>query len=120
MALKNSTGFRVTTRDLTSACNPDKFRAEGVKAELDFKGIIDNKIAGNINIEMTINGHEVLLTGEPQVSLNHFELRLTGNSAKLSPEEREKIKRRIDKMNRMLETGSIIIDEDDEEDGEGL
>lgn len=112
MALKNSTGYRVTTRDLTSVCDPDKFRAEDVRPVIIFKGIQDNKIVAGINIEMTVNGYEVVLTGEPQISLNHFELRLTGNSAKISPEEREKLERRIEKYKKILATGSLIIDDD--------
>jgi hypothetical protein len=122
MALKNSTNFRVTTRDLTIATDPRVFgkmltntedgseklnpdSAELLEQKIDFKGIVDNKIQAEISLTMKINGWEVLLKGEPTISLNHFELSLTGNSAKLTPEEAEKIQKRIELLQQKLQLG---------------
>ena len=125
MALKNATQFRVTTRDLTTACDPRVLKpiitsaedgeedvitfhpdaAKDVVPKLTFLGIQDNKISAKVEISMKINGYEVLLVGEPLISLNHFELQLTGDSAKLSPEEAEKIQKRIQALQDKLAAG---------------
>lgn len=112
MALKNSTGFRVTTRDLLNACDPKELTAEDIKPTLEFLGIVDNKAQVKVSIDMKVNGYEVNLSGEPLISLNHFELKLTGNSARLSPEEAEKIKKRIEDLQHKLEMGVMPTDEE--------
>ena len=112
MALKNSTAFRVTTRELTNACNPEKLTASEIKPKIEFLGISDNKIVTNISISMTINGFDVILAGSPSISLNHFELSLTGDSTKLSPEEADKIVKRIQELNKKLQLGIQATDEE--------
>ena len=79
MALKNSTGQKVTTRELCKACDSDKqvITNELLKySEISFRGIVDNKINVEILIDLEINGVPVRLRGNPTISLNHFELSL--------------------------------------------
>lgn len=112
MALKNSTNFRVTTRDLQDATNPKDFKAEIMETKFRFDGIDDNKIVGRVDVVLKIGDFEVLLTGEPAISLNHFELQLTGNSAKLTPEEAEKIRKRIEALQEKLQAGVMPTEEE--------
>jgi hypothetical protein len=76
MALKNSTGQKVTTRELTKACDETRMTAIKIDNKIQFKGIVDNKISADINIELIVDGQLVVLVGSPLISLNHFELRL--------------------------------------------
>jgi len=121
MALKNSTKFKVTTRDLTDATDPRIFgtdhpdSAKEVKTVVNFCGIKDNKILLTLEVFMKIGEHEVLLKGDPEISLNHFELELTGESAKLTPEEKIKIQQRIASLQAKLEAGVAVSDIDNDE-----
>jgi len=115
MALKNTTGFRCTTRDFINALQAGRFTARDVKPRISVIGVDENKILFDISVEMVIpkgdgDEVEVLLTGQPPVSLNHFELKLTGRSARLSPEEAEKMKRRIQELAQQLELNGISVD----------
>ena len=112
MALKNSTNFRVPTRELQIATDPKNFTAEILETKLRFDGIDDNKMACRIDVVLKIGNFEVLLTGEPMISLNHFELQLTGNSAKLTPEEAEKIAKRIQALQEKLAAGVMPTEDE--------
>ena len=112
MALKNATNFRVTTRDLQNATDPKNFTAEILDQKIKFNGIVDNKISARVDVVLKIEGFEVLLVGEPLISLNHFELQLTGNSARLTPEEAERIQKRIMLLQEKLKAGVMPTEEE--------